>query len=166
MLIMNILCSPTPLYQIPQWLKKYVDGLGEECDQANKYNDDRSAREVLRLFHADRHTLLAELSANAIRAEQLKLDTVHNDTTSITLQGAYDTPHPDAVLPMHGHNKDFRPDCKQLIFGLNVTADGHVPLSYQLYDGNQADISTYIKGSIPLNRGSSGKCDLPILMQG
>jgi len=29
------------------------------------------------------------------------------------------------------------------VFGLNTTADGHVPLSYQLYDGNQADVTTH-----------------------
>ncbi|MCK5349285.1 MAG: IS1634 family transposase, partial [Desulfobacula sp.] len=44
----------------------------------------------------------------------------------------------------HGHNKDFRPDCKQIVFGLNITADGHVPLSYKLFDGNTNDDVTHI----------------------
>jgi transposase len=48
------------------------------------------------------------------------------------------------VKIVHGYNKDHRPDCKQIVFGLNVTGDGHVPLSYQLYDGNQADVTTHI----------------------
>ena len=143
MLVMNLLCAPTPLYQIPQWLGKYVDGLGEEIDIANKYNDDRSARELTRLYNADRDSLLVELTANAIRVWQLEYSCIQNDTTSITLIGAYDTPDPHAALPLHGHNKDFRPDCKQLVFGLNTTTDGYVPLSYQLYDGNQADIATH-----------------------
>ena len=44
----------------------------------------------------------------------------------------------------HGHNKDFRPDCKQLVFGLNITDDGHVPLSFKLFDGNQTDDKIHI----------------------
>ena len=39
----------------------------------------------------------------------------------------------------HGLNKDHRPDLKQLVFGLNVTADGAVPLSHEIYSGNRTD---------------------------
>ena len=38
-----------------------------------------------------------------------------------------------------GHNKDHRPDLKQLVFGLNVTADGAVPISHEVYSGNRTD---------------------------
>jgi transposase len=62
----------------------------------------------------------------------------------VTFIGKYDTPDPEAVKLKHGHNKDFRPDCKQVVFGLNITADGHVPLSYQLFDGNTSDDVTHI----------------------
>lgn len=143
MLIMNLLCAPSPLYHIPEWLGQYVDGQGETLDEANKFNDDRCGRTLDRLFKADRNSLLTELSAQAIKAWGLQTSVMHNDTTSITLIGGYDEPHPDAVQPRHGHNKDHRPDCKQIVFGLNVTADGHVPLGYKLYDGNQSDSTTH-----------------------
>jgi len=42
------------------------------------------------------------------------------------------------------NNKDFRPDCKQIVFGLNITADGHVPLSFRLFDSNTTDDVTHI----------------------
>ena len=42
-------------------------------------------------------------------------------------------------LLTHGINKDHRPDLKQLVLGLNVTADGAVPISHRIYDGNQTD---------------------------
>jgi transposase len=42
-------------------------------------------------------------------------------------------------LLMYGHNKDHRPDLKQLVLGLSVTADGAVPLTHQVCDGNQTD---------------------------
>jgi transposase len=142
-LVMNLLHAPQPLYHIPQWLAPYLDGLGEEAAEAAKYNDDRSARVLDALFAADRGSLLAELSARIIDVHQLDTACIHNDTTSITLQGAYEEPEPGAAVPCHGYNKDHRPDCKQLVFGLNVTSDGHVPLSFKLYDGNQADVSTH-----------------------
>jgi transposase len=39
----------------------------------------------------------------------------------------------------HGVNKDYRPDLKQLVLGMSVTADGAVPLVHEIYDGNQTD---------------------------
>lgn len=86
---------------------------------------------------------MAELSGNAIGVHQLITDEIHNDSISITFQGSCEDIEPNAVNITYGYNKDHRPECKQLVFGLNVTADSHVPLSYQLYDGNQADISTH-----------------------
>ena len=65
-------------------------------------------------------------------------------TTSVTFIGNYQNPDPDAVKLKHGYNKDFRPDCKQVVFGLNITSDGYVPLSYKLFDGNTTDDVTHI----------------------
>ena len=42
-------------------------------------------------------------------------------------------------LLTHGKNKDHRPDLKQLVLGLSVTADGAVPISHRVYSGNQTD---------------------------
>ena len=75
---------------------------------------------------------------------KLLTDEIHKDSTTITFIGNYKNPDPDAVKLRHGHNKDFRPDCKQLVFGLNITSDGHVPLSYKLFDGNTNDDVTHI----------------------
>ena len=43
-----------------------------------------------------------------------------------------------------GHNKDHRPDLKQLVYSLAVTADGAVPVHYKTYDGNTSDDKTHI----------------------
>lgn len=144
MMVMNIMVSAKPLYRMEDWLHDYFDGVTEERFEAAKYNDDRLARNLDLLFNADRSSFMTELSANAIRAHQLETEVLHNDSTSITFIGAYDGVDPDAVKILHGHNKDHRPDCKQIVFGLNITADGHVPISYQIYDGNQADVTTHV----------------------
>jgi transposase len=140
----NIICDNKPLYKVQEWLSKYSDGIVDEPIEANLFNDDRLARALSALFNANRHSLMTEVSCNAIRVHKLLTDEIHNDSTTITFIGNYKNPDPDAVKLKHGHNKDFRPDCKQLVFGLNITSDGHVPLSYKLFDGNTNDNVTHI----------------------
>ena len=42
-----------------------------------------------------------------------------------------------------GHSKDHRPDLKQLLFILTVTADGSVPLHFRAASGNVTDDTTH-----------------------
>ena len=140
----NIICENKPLYKVQEWLSKYSDGFVSEPIEASLFNDDRLARSLSALFDSDRHSLMTEVSGNAIAVHKLLTDEIHNDSTTVTFIGKYDTPDPEAVKLKHGHNKDFRPDCKQVVFGLNITADGHVPLSYKLFDGNTPDDVTHI----------------------
>ena len=140
----NIICDNKPLYKVQEWLRQYSDDLGGESEAASLFNDDRLARALSALFDADRHSLMTEVSGNAIAVHNLQTDEIHNDSTSVTFIGKYDKPDPQAVKLKHGHNKDFRPDCKQVVFGLNITSDGHVPLSYKLFDGNTVDDVTHI----------------------
>jgi transposase len=131
------------LYRVEDWLHDYLDGIAEGCSEAAKYNDDRLGRCLDLLFEANRFSFLLDLSANAIREHQLEVEEIHNDSTSITFIGAYEGVDAKAVNITYGHNKDHRQDCKQMVFGLNTRADGHVLLSYRLYDGNQADVTTH-----------------------
>ena len=144
LLTANIICDNQPLYKVKEWLSKYSDGIVDETVEANLFNDDRLARALSALFNAERHSLMTEVSSNAMSVHKLLTDEIHNDSTSVTFIGNYKNPDPDAVKLKHGHNKDFRPDCKQIVFGLNITSDGHVPLSYKLFDGNTADDVTHI----------------------
>jgi len=140
----NIICENRPLYKVQDWLSQYSDGLMGEPVSAKQFNDDRFARALSALFDSDRNSFMADVSGNAIVIHKLLTDEIHNDSTTVTFIGKYDTPDPEAVKLKRGHNKDFRPDCKQIVFGLNITADGHVPLSYKLFDGNTNDDVTHI----------------------
>ena len=144
LLTANIICANRPLYKVQEWLSQYSVGMMSRPGEAALFNDDRLGRALSALFKADRHSLMTEVSSNAIRAHKLLTDEIHNDSTTVTFIGNYKDPDPDAVKLKHGHNKDFRPDCKQIVFGLNVTSDGHVPLSYKLFDGNTTDDVTHI----------------------
>jgi transposase len=140
----NIICDNKPLYKVQEWLAKYCDGLAADPVEASIFNDDRLAKALSALFYSDRHSLMTEVSGKAIAVHKLLTSEIHNDSTTVTFIGKYDTPDSEAVKLKHGHNKDFRPDCKQIVFGLNITADGHVPLSYKLFDGNTTDDVTHI----------------------
>ena len=144
MMIMNIVVAAKPLYKVDEWLLDYLDGKAENIDNAAKYNDDRLARCLDELFYADRHTLMTEASVAAIKVHELETKRIHNDSTTVSFAGAYDHQDPDAVQLKFGHNKDNRPDYKQIVFGLNITEDGHVPITYQAFNGNQADVTTHV----------------------
>ena len=143
-MVANIVCASHPLYKIQQWAADYTDGLSEYPLNASDYNDDQLAKNLDRLFDADRHSFMCELSSNAIDVYLLETSQIHNDSTSITFFGEYKNEDPEAVKLKYGFNKDHRPDCKQIVFGLNITADGNVPLTFELFDGNRTDDTTHI----------------------
>ena len=76
-MVVNIVCASEPLYTIQQW-RGLPDGLSEYGLNASMYNDDQLAKNLDRLYKADRNFLMAELSANAI-------DVYHLETKQIRL---------------------------------------------------------------------------------
>lgn len=102
--IVNILTANRPLYKVEEWLADYTDGKGETITQAAKYNDDRLGRCCLDgLYQADRHSLMTELSATAIKTHALETEKLHNDTTSLTLRGAYNNCSTEGIKPARGY---------------------------------------------------------------
>jgi transposase len=138
-LIHNIILSPAPLYRIAQWAHP-IDPVALELTATEKrsLNDDRVARSLDALVTPRARTLFFRLALHII--EQFELDTkrIHHDTTTVTFTGLYKKSVREPQIT-HGINKDHRPDLKQLVFGLNVTADGAVPLSHEVYSGNRTD---------------------------
>jgi transposase len=126
---------------------------------ASCLNDDRVGRALDRLFRADRSALLTEVVLRAIEVFNLDTSRVHNDSTTVTLTGEYQSyPTSKAAKPKRGHNKDHRPDLKQLLFSLSVLGDGAVPLYFKVWDGNVTDDRTHIKNWMAL-RGLLGRAD-------
>lgn len=102
------------------------------------------------LFDVNRATLLTEVVVKAIIEFNLDTSQLHNDSTSITFSGNYSDANGDnkrgkkSLKIANGHNKDHRPDLKQLLWILTVTADGAVPIHYMACDGNTTDSTTHI----------------------
>jgi transposase len=142
-LVQNIVVSPKPLYEISDWLKSYADGQGEFGYSSKKFTDDRLGEALDALYEYHRQSIMTQISSKAIAVHKLDVSKVHNDSTTITLQGAYDNQEEEGIQLKRGYNKDHRPDCKQIVFGLNVIGDGQVPISMNLHDGNITDDQTH-----------------------
>lgn len=152
-LVRNLAVGRRPLYGISAWAAAHAPGLlGLEPGEAEVLNDDRVGRALDTLFTADRASLLTTLSVSTIRRFGLDVSELHNDTTSITLYGAYReaTGAPRGgrrpPRPERGYSKDHRGDLKQLVENLTVTGrnDGTVPILHDLMNGSTEDSTTHI----------------------
>jgi transposase len=147
LLVRNILLSREPLYGIGEWAARHEPGgLGLSHQQLGALNDDRVGRALDRLFDADIASLTLEVATRAVREFDLELDQLHNDSTTVTFHGDYDSAVEERTLRSRlrtaitwGHNKDHRPDLKQLLYILTVTSDGAVPVQFRVQSGNTTD---------------------------
>jgi len=138
-LIHNILTTPNALYEMEDWLKPLdAEKLGLRPEEAKLIQDDRVGRALARFYDSRHKDVFFRLALRAIKIFDLDCSRIHHDTTTVTFCGKYGGWSATELLA-HGHNKDHRPDLKQLVLGLNVTADGAVPISHQIYAGNQTD---------------------------
>src|SRR6201981_461752 len=140
-LIKNILVERNALYAVGEWVALYDVGLVAQ----GKIGDDKLGRALDRLFAADRATLQTRIVLAAIKGFDLKMQQIHNDTTSVMVRGAYEGQHPKAVQLKRGHSKERRPDLKQLVYSLCITSDGAVPVHFKAYDGNQTDDGIHLE---------------------
>jgi len=139
LLIHNILTSPNPLYEMEDWLKPLdAEKVGLRPEEIKWIQDDRIGRALAKFYHSRHKDVFFRLALRAIKVFDLDCGRIHHDTTSLTFVGRYGGWNVAEQLAF-GKNKDHRPDLKQLVLGLNVTADGAVPISHRIYDGNQTD---------------------------
>ena len=146
-LLRNLLISREPLYGVGEWAARHEpELLGLASAQLAALNDDRIGRALDRLFDADIPALALKIAAHAVREFDVNLDQLHNDSTTITFHGDYESAERERTLRGRlrlavtwGHNKDHRPDLKQLLYILTVTSDGAVPVQFRVESGNATD---------------------------
>ena len=146
-LLQNLLISREPLYGVGQWATRHDPArLGLTPSQLPALNDDRVGRCLDRLFDTNIPALTLAVVAHAVREFQVELDELHNDSTTVTFHGDYESAESERTLRgrlrlavTHGHNKDHRPDLKQLLYILTVSRDGAVPVQFRIESGNATD---------------------------
>lgn len=138
-LIHNILTSPNALYEMQDWLGPIDPAtVGLTAKEKFLIQDDRVGRALARFYDSRHKDVFFHLALRVIKVFQLDCSRMHLDTTSVTFAGKYGGWSALERLT-YGINKDHRPDLKQLVLGLAVTADGAVPISHRVYSGNQTD---------------------------
>jgi transposase len=93
------------------------------------------------LLAATLNTVYGAIALKALEVYALPTPWLHQDTTTITLYGAYaDEPKsPEAPHPAYGHSKEGRDALKQVLLSLGVSGDGGIPLRLGMRDGNRRD---------------------------
>jgi transposase len=147
-MISNVLLSRRALYAVPAWLAGFVpEHFGLDAGAERLFNDDRIGRTLDLLFDADQAPLVTAVVLKALQAFDIDMSQLHNDSTSVTFRGSYNgsTRDDDAPHITFGFNKDHRPDLKQLVYSLTISADGAVPIHFKTYPGNRTDDTTHLE---------------------
>ena len=139
-LVLNVLCGRPALYRMDEWLGRLdVDVLFGNGTLADAFNDTRLAEALDHLDDAGTDTILADIVRAYLAEEgESRAFSVHHDTTSVTLEGAYETGDVEP-RPARGYSKDHRPDLKQLIYGLTLHGSVGMPLVSTVTAGNTSD---------------------------
>jgi transposase len=145
-MVYNIACGRQPMYELEHWATK----LGRRVLPGNGagyklFNDDRFGRALDKLYLVDMATLTTETAVQIVRTEDIALDRIHNDSTTVKAYGRIPGITRTGFFLANGHSKDHRPDLKQLVYSLTISADGAVPVHYKVYPGNRTDDTTHIQ---------------------
>src|SRR5215475_985363 len=143
-LLLAILDGHHALYKVGARLEErgmlplLQDGLGRAS-----LNDYRLGQILEALFAAHLNRVFGAIALNALEVYALSTPWLHQDTTTITLYGAYAEATrpgegPVPPRPAYGHSKDGHDDLKQVLLSLGVSSDG-LPLRMGVRDGNTSD---------------------------
>jgi transposase len=151
-LLRNLLISREPLYGLGAWAAGYSpDLLGLTREEWEALSDDAAGRALGAMFRGQQGALVLAVVRHTIRRFEVALEELHNDSTTITFHGSYDEAAEEdtrdgrrTLAITWGHNKDHRPDLKQLVFILTLSEDGGVPLHFRAANGNTTDDQTHL----------------------
>jgi transposase len=138
--------SNRQLYLVPQFFEhKPVAHLLGAPISADMLNDDCLGRTLDWLYEQDVTTLFAGIAHQARQCFDLKARHLHVDTTSFSVQGAYEHEHEQLIAITYGYSRDHREDLKQWMMALATTHQGDVPLFLQPLSGNSSDKESLVK---------------------
>jgi transposase len=154
--------SNRQLYLVPQYFaNKPVEHLLGEGITADLLHDDCLGRTLDWISEHDPTTLFAGIAQQARQRFELSSNRVHVDTTSFSVNGAYESAsQAQGAVPIaitYGYSRDHREDLKQWMLALVTTHDGDVPLFMRPLGGNSCDkasISTVVQEVIKQLRDS------------
>src|SRR5262245_3564595 len=151
-LLRSIIVEREPIYRQQETVNGFAAGMfGIAAKEMEHLDDDRIGRALDRLFDADRAALLTDVVLTVGQAFALKFNELHNDSTTVSFCGAYRAASGRKIRGRaapaitYGFSKAHRPDLKQLLFILTMSADGNIPVAFRCSDGNTSDSRTHIE---------------------
>lgn len=155
-LVLAILDGHHALYKVGHRLdERGLLALLQPGLEATSVHDTRLGQILDALFAANLNEVFGAIALKALETYAISTPWIHQDTTTISLYGAYQDGDDTgaAPRPAYGHNKDGRVDLKQVVLSLGVSGDGGLPLRMGLRDGNTSDsveVPEAIKESLAL----------------
>ena len=164
-LLRSIIVEREPIYRQQETVHGFASGMfGVSARDMEHLSDDRLGRALDHLYNADRTALLTELVLTVGQRFDVRFEEFHNDSTTISFCGSYrgatgrKIRGRTAPAINYGMSKQHRPDLKQLLFILTMSADGNVPVAFRCADGNASDSRTHIETWNTL-RAVAGRAD-------
>ena len=141
-MVLAILDGDHALYKVGQRLaeRSMMDLLQPGLTRASLH-DYRLGHILDALFAANLNQVFSAIALKALEVYAIPTPWLHQDTTTISLYGAYaDEPKTvGAPRPAYGYSKDGRDDLTQVLLSLGVSGDGGLPLRLGVRDGNRSD---------------------------
>jgi transposase len=134
LIIARLLEPSSELFIAEQWFAKTA--LPDLLGVAEASVDDNRLYRGLDHLLPHKEALEVHLKNRLGELFELEYDLLLYDVTSTYFEGAADFP-----LAQRGYSRDQRSDCKQVCIGLVVSRCG-MPLGYQVFAGNTADVTT------------------------
>jgi transposase len=137
LVIARLLEPASELYTAEQWYPKTA--LAELLGVPVERLDDNRLYRALDELLPHKEQLQIHLKQRLGNLFKLEYDLLLYDVTSTFFEGSADFP-----MAQRGYSRDQRGDCKQVCIGLVVSRCG-MPLGYEVFSGNTADVSTVEK---------------------
>lgn len=151
-LLRSIIVEREPIYRQQESVHGFASGMfGIRAQQMEYLSDDRLGRALDHLFDADRAGLLTEVALAVGSRFGVRFDEFHNDATSVSFCGSYRAASGRKIrgrstpVITYGHSKAHRPDLKQLLLFLTMSADGNIPVAFRCADGNASESRSHIE---------------------
>jgi transposase len=151
-LVLNRLNDPRPLVRIPDWAEH--TGIPELFQiMPEELNDDRLGRALDAIFPYIDDTEEAIVLQALSRFSKIDTSKVLWDLTSFYFEGDYD----ESQLIKYGYSRDQKPDKKQAVVELNVTAGDGIPICHRTLPGNASDQKEALKNLETLKKRLKNK---------
>ena len=140
--VMAILDGHHALYKVGRRLdERGMLALLQPGLEATSVHATRLGQVLDAVFAAHLNAIFGAIALKALETYAMATPWIHQDTTTISLYGAYQDGDDTgaAPRPAYGHNKDGRGDLKQVLLSLSVSGDGGLPLRMGVRDGNTSD---------------------------